>query len=219
MEPEELQEEYLEKQGVTENRLEEFRGLRDADDWRLFKELVFVLLTSRSEAKKSWEATEKLAELSLLRNGSREEIAEVLRNYNVQYEENKARYIVDNREDLSQPTLNDPSGDLKLMDRIDPDDLERVREQLVGDLQGIGWKGASHFLRNIGYGDEFAIVSAYISKKLHQLGMLESPETPTSKEDYMDAERKIRELSEETGIGVQELDLLLWSMETGEIFK
>lgn len=219
MEREDIKEEYSNRNREIEDRLEEFRELQEADEWRLFKELVFVILTSRSEAKRCWEATEKLEELNLLKEGSREELAEVLKNYGIQYERNKADYIVRNREDLSQPTLNDPSGDLKLRDRIKPDDLDRTREQLVDDLHGIGWKGASHFLRNIGYGDEFAILSAYIARKLYELDLVESPEPPSDREEYLEAEEKVMQLSGELGIGVQELDLLLWSMETGEVFK
>lgn len=219
MELRELNEEYSQKRDAIKRRLEEFKQLRDVNDYRLFKELAFVILTSRSEAKKSWDAVEKLDELGLLENGSREDIAEVLRNYDVQYEDSKAGYVVKNREKLSQPTLGDASTGLKLKKRIEPGDLEKTREQLVQDIEGIGWKGASHFLRNIGYGDGFAIVSAYISRKLYQSGLLESTEPPSSREEYLEVEQKFRQLSEETGIGTQELDLLLWSMETGEVFK
>jgi len=216
---EKLLQEYRDKRKEIEERLKTFHELRGADDWRLFKELTFVILTSRSGAEKSWEAAEKLEGLGLLRDGSRAEIAEVLQEFDIQYEENKADYIVRNREDLSQPTLKDPSGDLKLKDRIDPEDARKTREQLVENLHGIGWKGASHFLRNIGYGDEFAIVSAYIAKKLHHLGFLDNPEPPADREGYLKAERKLEHLAEEIEIDVQELDLLLWSTETGEVFK
>lgn len=219
MEPGEIQEAYSERENQIRDRLEKFRELRDADDTRLFKELVFVILTSQSNAKNCWEATEKLDELSLLEKGSRAEIAEVLKRYDIQYEENKAEYIVRNRENLSQPTLKDTSGELKLRDRIDSEALEKTREQLVEQLQGIGWKGASHFLRNIGYGDDFAILSGYIMKKLHKLDLVESPEPPQGKEEYLEVEKKLQELADKLEIDIQELDLLLWSMETGEIFK
>ncbi len=219
METAEIEEAYQERRNEIQERLEEFQKLRDEGDPRLFRELVFVILTSRSAAKKSWEAAEKLEELGLLENGSRKEIAEVLENHGIQYERDKAGYIVSNRESLSQPTLRDTSGELKLSSRIDPGNLEKTREQLVDSLQGVGWKGASHFLRNIGYGGDFAITSAYIMNNLHQLEMVESPEPPSGKEEYLKFEREFRKLSQQLGIGVQELDLLLWSMETGEVFR
>lgn len=219
MEQEEIKSEYHEKQGEIQQRLGEFKELREADDARLFRELVFVILTSQSSAKKCWEAAEKLDELDLLENGSKEEIAEILQNYDIQYEENKADYIVKNRKKLSQPTLSDPSGNIKLSQRIDPDKLEKTREQLVKDLQGVGWKAASHFLRNIGYGDKFAILSGYIMKKLYQLDIVNSSEPPQGEKEYLDVEEKFRELAGELNIDTQVLDLLLWSMETGEIFK
>lgn len=219
MEIEDVKQNYRDQKDEIKSRIKQFQQLQDTSDYRLFKELVFVILTSRSDAKKSWEAVEKLDELGLMENGSKEEIAEVLKSYDIQYERNKASYIVDNRRSLSQPTLEDPSDDLKLSQRIDPHNLDATREQLVKNLKGISWKGASHFLRNIGYGNEFAIVSGYIAKKLYQLGMLDSPDPPKNKEEYLEAEQKLRQLSKETGIDIQELDLVLWSMETGEVFK
>lgn len=219
MELEEIKQEYSEKEKEIEQRLEEFQSLRNSDGKRLFKELVFVILTSQSSAKKCWEATEKLDELGILHESSKEEIAEVLQEYGIQYEEKKAGYIVKNRKNLSQPTLKDPSTEIKIKSRINSDNLEKTREQLVEELQGVGWKAASHFLRNIGYGDDFAILSGYIMKKLHQLGLVDSPEPPQGKEEYLEAEEKLQKLSKKLNIGVKELDLLLWSMETGEIFK
>ncbi len=216
---EELRSEYEERKDEIDSRLQEFRELRNADDERLFKELVFVLLTSRTQAKKAWDAVEELDGRALLLNGDRDEISGILRKHEVQYEENKAGYIVENRKMLSQPTLTEPGAGLKLRSKLDADDLEKTREWLVENVKGIGWKGASHFLRNIGYGDRFAIVSGHIAKKLHQLDLIESSKPPESKDEYLETEQKMRRLSDETGIPAQELDLLLWSMETGEVFK
>lgn len=219
MNPEGIEKHYAENRQTVDRRLEQFEELRDSDNHRLFKELVFVILTSQSSAEKSWEATEKLDELGLLEDGGREEIARVLENHGINYERNKADYIVSNRQDLSQPTLEDPSGDLKLGDRIDPENLEKTREWLADNVKGISWKGASHFLRNIGYGDSFAIVSSRITSKLHELDRVEDPGQPSNREEYLKAEEEMKKLSRETGIDVKALDLVLWSMETGKIFK
>jgi Thermostable 8-oxoguanine DNA glycosylase len=219
MNRQEIREAYREKQGEIKSRLEEFEDLRDASNRRLFRELVFVILTSRSEAEKCWEAANRLEEKGLLLEGGGDEIEGVLRKQGVSYEKDKAGYIVENRQELSQPTLQDPSNSLKMGDMIDPEDLQKTRKRLVEELKGVGWKTASHFLRNVGYGDDFAILSGYIAKKLHQLGITGSPEPPGNREEYMEMEQKFRTLAKETGIGVRELDLVLWSMETGEVFR
>ncbi|MFB6191117.1 MAG: DNA lyase [Candidatus Nanohaloarchaea archaeon] len=219
MEIEEIKQHYRENQEEIQSRLKEFRQLRDAAGEKLFKELVFVILTSRSPAKKCWEAAEELDDLGLLLDGDRDRIAEVLAPHDVQYEKNKAGYIVENRRKLSQPTLKDSSGSLKLRERVDPENLDASREQLVADMKGIGWKGASHFLRNIGYGNSFAIVSSRITSKLADLGVLEDASLPSGREEYLEVEQEIQGLAEETGIDIQAFDLVLWSMETGEVFK
>ncbi len=219
MTPEELKQEYREREESIADRLEDFEALRTASDYRWFMELVFVILTSQTSAKKSWEAVEELDSLNLLMEGTKDEISGILRDHGIQYEEKKADYIVGNRELLSQPTLSNPTKELKLKEKVDPDNLEVSRDWLADNLKGVGMKAASHFLRNVGYGNGFAIVSGHIVKKLVKLDVIESTDPPTSREEYLRVEEKARELSRETGIGIKELDLLLWSLETGEVFK
>lgn len=218
MELEGIKQQYREEKEVIEQRLEEFSELRDASEYRLFKEFVFVILTSQTSAKKAWEAAEQLDSQDLLLDGDRSEIAEVLRDNEVQYEENKASYIVENRQTLSQPTLQDPTNELKISYKIDENNLEKTRRWMVENLQGVGWKAASHFLRNIGYSN-LAIVSGYISEDLAELGLTESAQQPGNEDEYLEAEEKMRKLAEELEISVEALDLVLWSMETGEVFK
>ncbi len=216
---EELQQEYGERKEEIAARLEDFESLRNASDYRWFMELVFVILTSRTSARKSWEAVEELDRRDFLMTGLKEEIDQVLRDYGVQYEKRKAGYIVENRELLSHPTLSNPTRELKLKEKVNPEDLEKSREWLAENLKGVGMKAASHFLRNVGYGNSFAIVSGHIMKELKNLDVTETAEPPASREGYLKIEEKVEELSRETGIGVKELDLLLWSLETGEVFK
>lgn len=219
MDAEEVREHYLENQEVIEDRLDSFRDMRSAEEDELFRELVFVILTSQTQARNAWDATLSLENAGLLEEPVKSAIEEILAENEVQYEKNKTEYITDNRRMLSQPTLQDPSGSIKISDRIDGDRLENTREWLVENISGLGWKGGSHFLRNIGYGNGFAIISSRISGKMYELGLLESPEPPSEKEEYLNTEEKLREFCEETGIEIKAMDLVLWSMETGEVFK
>lgn len=219
MKAEEIKQHYKKNKEEIEQRLEDFEQLKESNDYRLFMELCFVILTSQSSAKKAWKAVEQLDNLNLLLEGSKSEIAEVLRQNEIQYEENKASYIVDNREFLSQPTLKNPTKELKVREKLNTQSLEKTREWLVENIKGLSWKGASHFLRNIGYGDDFAIISSYISKSLFKLQITEEAKLPENKEEYFEQEEKMKELAEELDISIQALDLVLWSMETGEVFK
>jgi N-glycosylase/DNA lyase len=219
MKKSEVLEHYQEKQQEIESRLEEFRELRDSDEPRKFLELVFVILTSQTGAEKSWEATSELERRDLLTSGDEDSIKKILEKHSVQYADEKASYIVDNYENLSQPTLTDPEKKLKISEKIKAEDLDSSREWFAENVKGIGWKGASHFLRNIGYGDSFAIISSHIIDVMAEIGLLENPKPPGNMEEYLEMEKRLNEFSEEIGIDIQALDLVLWSMRTGEVFK
>lgn len=219
MQSKEVKEQYLEKEEEIKTRIQDFKGLKEADEKRIFQELIFVILTSQTGAKKAWDAAKQLEKQDLILEGEQGVIETVLAENEVQYEKDKARYIVENRRSLSQPTLNKPERGLKLKSQIEDKEPEKTREWLVKSVKGISWKGSSHFLRNIGYGKDFAIISGHIVQKMHQLGLIEDPELPGDKEEYLKYEDILRRFSEKVEISLEELDLVLWSMETGEIFK
>jgi N-glycosylase/DNA lyase len=83
----------------------------------------------------------------------------------------------------------------------------------------MGYKEASHFLRNIGFADDLAILDRHILKNLKIFGIIEEIPKSLSKKKYLEIEEKMRNLANEVNIPVSHLDLLFWSKETGEIFK
>ena len=216
---EEVKQHYQENKDEIEERLKEFDEVGELSDYRLFIELVFVILTSQTEAEKAWEAAEELDDKNLLLEGNKQQIGKVIERNKVQYEQNKASYIVDNRELLCQPTLQNPTNELKLKEKLDFSDLDKTREWLVDNIKGLGWKGASHFLRNIGHGDGLAIISSHIINQMNELEVVDSADAPSSKEDYLEMEERLEQFSQEIGIDIKALDLTLWSMKTGEVFK
>lgn len=218
MNREKVKNHYRDNKEEIESRLKEFRGLREASDERLFQELSFVIFSSQSSAKNSWNAAQRLGEKGLLEK-DRETIAQVLRQEEIQYEERKADYIMSNRKKLSQPSFNDPSTDLKLRQQIRPKNLEKSRKWLAENIKGLSWKGASHFLRNTGYGKDFAILSSHTVSVLFDLEVIRASEPPKKAEEYLEMEGKVQEFSREIDIDIQALDLVLWSMRTGEVFK
>jgi N-glycosylase/DNA lyase len=85
-------------------------------------------------------------------------------------------------------------------------------------IPGLGLKESSHFLRNIGI-QGLVILDRHILKHLKSLKIISRiPESLTPKR-YFAIEKKWLKYSKEVGIPVDELDLLFWSMETGEILK
>lgn len=219
MNREDLQQHYSEKRPEIESRLEEFQDLRKASDKRLFKELCFVIFTSQSSAEEAWEAAEDLDQENILNDPSRSRIESVLEQNRVQHEKRKAEYMVENFNFLSQPTFSDSEKGLKIRQRIRTDDLGKTRDWLVENIKGLGMKGGSHFLRNIGYGNGFAIFSSHTVSLLHDLGVLKLGEPPKNRKEYLEAEKKVQAFSGEIGIDIQALDLALWSYRTGKVFK
>ncbi|MFB6215895.1 MAG: hypothetical protein ABEJ72_02865 [Candidatus Aenigmatarchaeota archaeon] len=217
MDREQVIQHYRHNQGMIGSRLEEFQDLENADDYRLFMELVFVILTSQSSARNSWEAVKELDEKDLLLKGDSPAISRVLSTHDIQYENKKADYIVKNREYLSQPTLTTPTNELRIKEKLDSDP-EKSRKWMVENLEGVSWKAASHFLRNTGNGD-LAIISGHILKKLKMLGVIDSIERPSNYDEYRYLEHDMEEFANQIGISLSALDLTLWSMETGEVFK
>ncbi len=208
----ELKQFYQKQKEPIHTRLLEFKQVLQQNDHDVFAELCFCLLTPQSSAKTCWGAVTRLKEKSLLLKGEPHELEPLLRD--VRFNDSKAKYIVEARQQFSK------NGELRVKPHLtsftNPFEL---REWLVENVKGLGYKEASHFLRNIGLGEEFAILDRHILRNLKDLEVL--PEVPASltKKRYLEIEEKVRRFSREIGIPMGELDLLLWSKETGWIFK
>jgi len=98
-------------------------------------------------------------------------------------------------------------------------DAAAAREWLVENVKGLGYKEASHFLRNIGLGEELAILDRHILKNLALLGVIKEVPTSLTKRAYLEIEKKMTAFSQEANIPLGHLDLLLWYKEAGEVFK
>jgi N-glycosylase/DNA lyase len=93
-----------------------------------------------------------------------------------------------------------------------------VRAWLVDHVKGLGWKEASHFLRNVGYRG-LAILDRHILKNLRHHRVISVLPGALTASRYMAIEEKFRRFAGEIDIPMDELDLLFWSRETGEILK
>ena len=203
---------YQERKDAIQKRLSEFREVMKWSDEDVFGELAFCLLTPQSSAKVCWDAVTKLKQQTLLLKGTPTDLQPSLTQ--VRFGDSKARYIVEARDMFTR------DGRIQIKPQIqrfyNPFEL---REWLVDNVKGLGYKEASHFLRNIGLGENFAILDRHILRNLAGLGVV--PEIPVSltKKRYLEIEEKLRGFAAEIGIPMADLDLLFWSKETGWIFK
>jgi N-glycosylase/DNA lyase len=83
----------------------------------------------------------------------------------------------------------------------------------------MGFKEASHFLRNIGRGEDIAILDRHILKNLVKLGVINATPANLSEKTYLSIEEKMKAFSKRAKIPMAHLDLLLWFNETGKLFK
>lgn len=204
---------YASKKGEIVRRLEDFGQLwLNGSDEEIFTELAFCILTPQSRAKVCWGAIEGLRDGNLLLKGNAEQIEKGL--CGVRFKNKKAGYIVGARSFFT----ND--GKIRIKSALERfGDVQERREWLVRNIKGIGYKEASHFLRNIGLGEKIAILDRHILKNLKRLGVIREIPESISRAKYMQIEKSMKEFAERAGIPVSHLDLLLWCRETGEIFK
>ena len=204
---------YDHKREEIRLRLREFEKIWEVGtNEEIFAELVFCILTPMARGRYCSIAVENMVRTGILFSGNSSEIARELNGARFIYK--KSAYIVEAREKF----LRHSTVPLKsIIGRID--DGHEAREWLVQNVKGIGYKEASHFLRNIGFEQNLAILDRHILKNLQSLRTTEEIPGSLSRRRYFDIEKGMKEFSEEVRIPMSYLDLVLWYKETGEIFK
>ncbi len=200
----------LQKKKITA-RIEDFDSVnRNGNDKDIFTELVFCVLTPQSKAKACWAAVENLLKSELLWKGTQAQIVNELDGVRFKYK--KASYIIEARNKFfNRIPLKSAINDF-------PNNIE-TRNYLVKNIKGIGYKEASHFLRNIGRGQNLAILDRHILKNLVLFNVIKEVPSSITRNRYFDIEEKMIKFSNKIKIPVMHLDLLFWAKETGEIFK
>ncbi|MEM0499287.1 MAG: N-glycosylase/DNA lyase [Methanothrix sp.] len=209
---EQLKELHGELEDVIEARLKEFDQLwLNADEDRLFEELVFCLLTPQSRARSCWAAVERLSSMGKLRCPAHGEIQRELRG--VRFSRRKAEYICMAR------ALFTVDGRLSVRSHVNPKNPLQTREWLVGNVKGMGYKEASHFLRNVGLGRDLAILDRHILKSLVRFGVIPDIPKSMSRSRYLKIEAAMADFARSISIPMSHLDMVLWYMGAGEVFK
>ncbi|UCD02946.1 MAG: N-glycosylase/DNA lyase [Candidatus Aenigmatarchaeota archaeon] len=184
-------------------RLNEFKSLGKQIKEEVFKELCFCLLTANYSAEGGMRMQDEIGDGFI--TFPKEKLAIILKELGHRFPEARAGYIVEARKHIW--TLDE----VLLMPG------ESAREWLVKNVKGLGFKEASHFLRNVGF-ENLAIIDFHIVDILVKNGMIEKPKTLTPKR-YMEIEKVLKKLGGEMGMSMAELDLYLWYCETGKVLK
>lgn len=190
---------------LVDARIREFKEKSRNSSSEIFKELCFCILTANFNAEKSIKIQENIGDgfLTLQEHP----LARKLRELGHRYPNVRAEYIVKARR--YRDSLKQIFESFK--------DKDELRRWLVENIDGISYKEASHFLRNIGYTD-FAIVDFHVINLLARYGLIEKPRTLT-KGRYLEIEDLLRKIARKLNLNLAELDLYLWYIETGKILK
>jgi len=97
--------------------------------------------------------------------------------------------------------------------------LPTARTWLMKNINGMGMKLASHFLRNIGM-PGLAILDVHVVKGMQKRGLIsEADVKPLTNIRYCTISEVMRDYATKVGLSLDELDLLFWSQQTGYVFK
>jgi len=190
---------------LVESRINEFKEIRSKFHDKIFGELCFCVMTANCSAEKCIEVQKLVGDG--FHNLHEEKLAQNLRLYGYRFPNIRAKYIVQARE---------LQGELKSNIKTYKD-LHKLREWIVKNIKGLGYKEASHFLRNIGFTD-YAIIDFHILDLLTKFNLIEKPKTLT-KTKYLEIEELLEKIAEGLNLNLAELDLYMWYMETGKILK
>ena len=212
-EVEALRSELAIKEAAIRGRLADFQRVGRGNDEALFEELCFAILAIQSSARSSDAAVRALAKEDLLWTAGEDEMARFLQHL-TRFHNHKASYIVRARDRFfraGRPALR------ATLDRFSRP--EEARAWLVAEIDGFGLKEASHFLRNIGRGEDLAILDRHILRNLVRHRVIARAPASLTPKRYLTIESRLREFAEALGVSVGVLDLFWWSRQTGEIFK
>lgn len=190
---------------IIQNRIKEFSSIKKSGTAKIFKELCFCIMTANCGAAKCIEVNDRIDKGFL--NLPEEELVKKFKEFGYRFPNIRAKYIIDARNYISElgSIINSNIDEIKL------------REWVVKNIKGLGYKEASHFLRNIGY-KNLAIIDFHIVDLLVKYDLIEKPKSMTKKK-YLEIENVLKLIGRELHLDMAKLDLYLWYKETGKVLK
>jgi N-glycosylase/DNA lyase len=187
------------------NRIREFEDMQKKDSNSWFSELCFCTLTANSSAESGIKAQKNISEDAFC-TYTFEELRDRLKSIGYRFYNKRAEYIVKNQKyckNIKEVLLNLEDG-------------PKRRAWLVSNIVGIGYKEASHFLRNVGYKD-IAIIDRHILNILYENGYIKDKKINAKK--YIEYENILKEIARKCKLDLAKLDLYLWYIKTKKILK
>ena len=171
----------------------------------IFGELCFCILTANTSAELGLAIQSRISpeQFSTL---TAAELRNALRAHRYRFYNTRSAFISKNRW-----IMDDLPGILRWQNR------DEAREYLVEKLYGIGYKEASHFLRNTGIFD-FAILDKHILRILSDDLGIDTGKI-SQKNRYKIIEERFIDIAKSFDMSPGIFDLYLWKIATGKLLK
>lgn len=197
----------LKKSQLSETVASRLKAFKEngSDPEKMFSELCFCICTANCSAERGIRAQEEIG--PGFSNLPKQELRRKVRKIVCRFYNSKTDYII-----AARSVRKELLGALKTSKNG-----KAAREWIVKNVKGLGYKEASHFLRNVGYTD-VAIIDFHIIDLLVENKVVKRPKMLTKKA-YLGIEKKLKGLAGKTGTNLASLDLYLWYLETGRILK
>lgn len=195
-------------------RLAEFRKIGESgSDEEIFAEMCFCIFAAGTSAVHGGKCVGDIRDILMMGNLS--EFQERLHKNHRRFWRRRAEFVVKTRDYLRKEM------ELKLRERLRAISEPMARRDFLAEnkfIKGIGYKEASHFLRNIGFRG-YAILDVHILKSMREIGVIRKAQRPANRKNYIRLEGRFHAFAKSIGIDSDELDLVLWSLKTGQILK
>ncbi|MBI4139899.1 N-glycosylase/DNA lyase [Candidatus Woesearchaeota archaeon] len=189
-------------------RLQEFQSFKNKSSKEWLSELNYCILTANSKA-----STAIIVQKELDKKGDKitvEEATVLLRKHNHRFHNTKAERIIKAKEHKNIKET--------LQAIIKKEGVIGARNWLVKNVEGIGMKEASHYLRNTGH-DGIAILDRHIISTMKENGIIDEEPKLLDTKTYLELEKRFLNLSKKLNIRPAELDLTLWCLKSGAVLK
>ena len=204
--PEPWRSAFEDRKEAISKRLEDFAHIPAT---QYFYELAFCILTPQSSALNAEKTILELERDDFFQKGF--DPTTYLRNpeHYIRFHNTKAKRLLVIRESF-----------VELLPHLTNNTLaaEQKRDIMLDSVKGLGMKETAHFLRNIGTRG-LAILDRHILKHLLRLQVIKEIPASLTIKRYLEIEKQWKRFAKRVDISIDELDLLFWSMETGEIRK
>ena len=191
--------------GAVENRKQDFIRAGKSSPEIIYGELCFCILTANTSAEMGIR-TQEIIGLEGFLNFDEVTMRKKLKEARYRFYNVRSKFLVQSRWIVDElPHI------IAMKDRIG------ARDYLVNNLKGIGYKEASHFLRNVGVFD-FSILDKHILNMIRK----EHPERKFlvgGRKNYLETEKTILEFADSISLEPGILDLYLWKIATGKLLK